>query len=158
VKKIEWKKFIFSIALCQGAGLIGSVFTAPAITTWYITLNKPPFSPPNFLFGPVWITLYALMGVSLYLIWQKGLEKEKVKDAMTLFGIHLLVNASWSIIFFGLKNITWALLDISFLLGVILAVITKFYPIDKRAAYLLTPYLIWVAFAAMLNYSIWLLN
>jgi benzodiazapine receptor len=158
VKRIDFKKLIFSIALCQGAGLLGSAFTAPAITSWYALLNKPSFAPPNSLFAPVWVVLYTLMGISLYLVWQKGVEKGQVKDAMILFGIHLLVNASWSIIFFGLKNVTWALLEISFLLGVIIAVITKFYKINKTAGLLLVPYLLWVAFATVLNYSIWLLN
>lgn len=144
-------KFLVSIVICEGAGLIGSVFTFSAIPNWYITLNKPTFSPPNFLFGPVWTTLYFLMGVSLYLVWKK-------KNSLKLFWIHLFFNATWSIMFFGLRNPLLGLINILILWLLIVIVIYKFWKINKTAGLLLLPYLAWVSFATYLNYSIWILN
>lgn len=144
-------KLILSIAICEGAGLIGSVFTFSAIPNWYITLNKPTFSPPNFLFGPVWTTLYFLMGISLYLIWEK-------KNSLKLFWIHLFFNASWSIAFFGLRNPLLGLINILILWILIIMVLYKFWKINKTAGLLLLPYLVWVSFATYLNYSIWIIN
>lgn len=146
-------KLILSIAICEGAGLIGSVFTISAIPNWYITLNKPTFSPPNFLFGPVWTTLYLLMGISLYLIWEK-----KNKNVLNIFWIHLFFNATWSIMFFGLRNPLFGLINILILWILIVIVIYKFWKINKTAGLLLLPYLVWVSFATYLNYSIWIIN
>lgn len=156
--KVNWIKLISSILLCQAAEIIGSIFTFSSIPTWYRSLVKPIFSPPNYLFGPVWIILYTLMGISLYLIWQKGLKRKEIKEAITLFLIQLVFNSLWSIIFFGLRNIQLALVEILILLLLIIAVTVKFYRIDKRAAYLLLPYLLWTIFASVLNYSLWTLN
>ena len=97
-------RLIISLALCQVAGIIGSVFTRPAIPTWYASLNKPAFSPPNWLFGPVWITLYVLMGISLFLVWRKGLDIPYVKSGIMLFSIQLVLNVLWSAVFFGLNS------------------------------------------------------
>jgi len=146
-------KLLLFIAICEGAGLIGSVFTFPAISTWYKFLNKPSFSPPNFLFGPAWITLYFLMGISLYLIWRK-----KNKNALVFFWIHLFFNATWSVMFFGLRSPLLGLINILILWVLIVVVIHKFWKINKTAGILLLPYLAWVSFATYLNYSIWLLN
>jgi len=121
-------------------------------------LKKPSFNPPSWLFGPVWITLYTMMGVSLYLIWQKRGEIKLAWPAIIFFLIHLAVNASWSIIFFGQKNIIGALILIVALWFMIVASIFLFYKINKTAAYLLVPYLLWVSFASILNYSLWRLN
>ncbi len=145
-----------SIGLCLGTGLLGSFFTFSAIPEWYQTLNKPFFSPPNWLFGPVWTVLYIFMGISLYLIWDsKGKGKSK---ALKIFWIQLFLNAIWSIIFFGMRNPGLALIDIVALWIAIILTIKSFYKISKPAAYLLIPYLLWVSFAAILNYSIWILN
>ena len=155
------KKFItlfVSVAVCQLAGIVGSLFTAPAIPTWYAALKKPSFNPPSWLFGPVWITLYTMMGVSLYLIWQKRGEIKLAWPAIIFFLIHLAVNASWSIIFFGQKNIIGALILIVALWFMIVASIFLFYKINKTAAYLLVPYLLCVSYASILNYSLWRLN
>ena len=97
-------KFILSIALCQGAGLIGSLFTTPSIPTWYASLQKPSFAPPNWLFGPVWITLFTLMGISFYLVWNKSLKNKLVKKGLFVFGIQLMLNTLWSFLFFGLRS------------------------------------------------------
>jgi tryptophan-rich sensory protein len=151
-------KLIVSIGLCQSAGIIGSVFTASAIPTWYASLSKPSFGPPNWLFGPVWITLYTLMGISLYLVWKQGLGSGDVRLAMAVFGVHLILNALWSILFFGLKNPFIAFIEIVALLIMIIASMVLFYGVSKPAAFLLVPYLAWVSFATVLNFAIWRLN
>ncbi len=151
-------KLIISIALCEGAGIIGALFTVSAIPTWYAHLHKPPFSPPNWIFGPVWTTLYLLMGISLYLVWKKGLKKDKIRFAFIFFLAHLAINAIWSVIFFGFQNIALAFLDILILLGMIVYLIKIFYPINKASAWLLAPYLLWVSFATILNLSLLILN
>jgi tryptophan-rich sensory protein len=154
----DWKKLLISILLCQMAGVIGAFFTTPAIKSWYVFLIKPTFAPPNWLFGPVWVTLYFLMGISLYLIWKKGLNKKEVKSAFSLFLIHLFFNSLWSIIFFGMKSILGGFIEISILLVLVLNVYFKFYKINKVAAYLLIPYFFWGAFATFLNFNILILN
>jgi len=149
-------RIVISIAICQFAGIIGSIFTAESVTTWYATLEKPVYSPPNWIFAPVWITLYFLMGISLYFIWTS-----KAKDnrkALTVFGIQLILNALWSILFFGLQSPLYGFIDILFLLvGIILTILFS-YKISVLAAVLLVPYLVWVGFATILNYNILLLN
>lgn len=154
--KVSWIKLIFAIAFCQFAGLVGSVFTFQAIPTWYATLNKPFFSPPNWIFGPVWTILYTLMGISLYLVWT---SKSKLKgEALKIFYAQLVLNSLWSIMFFGLKAPTLALLEILILWIFIAVSIVRFYKIHKTSAYLLLPYLLWVSFASVLNLAIVLLN
>lgn len=148
-------KLLLSIMICEGAGIVGSIFTFSAIPTWYVTLNKPSFSPPNFLFGPVWITLYFLMGVSVYLVWTSG---KKVKEALRLFWIHLFFNGTWSIMFFGLRSPLLGLVNILILWVLIVMVIYRFWKINRTAGLLLLPYFAWVSFATFLNYNIWLLN
>ncbi len=147
-------KFIASVVICEGAGIVGSLFTFSAIKNWYIFLNKPFFGPPNWVFGPVWTVLYFLMGISLYWIW----TKKNSGGALKLFAVHLIFNASWSIVFFGLHNIFLALINIVILWILIIAVMIKFSKIDRKASLILIPYLIWVSFATILNYNIWLLN
>jgi translocator protein len=149
---------IASILLCQMAGLIGTVFTASAIPTWYATLIRPSFSPPNYIFGPVWTTLYTLMGISFYLVIKKGLKTKKVKVAVKIFLIHLFLNAIWSIIFFGMKNLGLAFIEIMVMWVFILLTMYKFWKVSKWSTYLLVPYLMWVSFAAFLNFTIWRLN
>ena len=155
---MNYKRLIISLALPQLAGLVGSFFTARAISVWYADLIKPSFNPPNWIFGPVWILLYILMGVSVYLIWQKC-EKDKItKAALWIFWIHLFFNASWSIIFFGLQNSGLAFINIIIIWLFIIILIIKFWPINKWSSYLLMPYLLWTSFASLLNYFIWYLN
>lgn len=148
-------KLLLFIFICEGAGIIGSFFTASAIPTWYATLNKPSFSPPNYLFGPVWVTLYALMGIATYIVWSSG---KKVKNILNLFWVHLFFNATWSIAFFGLQNPLLGLVNIVILWVLIIAVIYKYWQVNKWAGVLLLPYLAWVSFATFLNYNLWLLN
>lgn len=148
-------KLLFSIGICEGAGIVGSFFTFSAIPAWYKFLNKPSFSPPNWLFGPAWTVLYFLMGISLYLIWT---SRKKTKEALLLFWIHLFFNATWSIAFFGLRSPFLGFINILILLFLILVVIYKFWKINKLAGALLLPYLVWVSFATVLNYNILILN
>ncbi|MBT7902758.1 tryptophan-rich sensory protein [Candidatus Woesearchaeota archaeon] len=154
--KINYVKLISAIILCQLAGIIGSLFTANSVKTWYTTINKPIFNPPSWIFSPVWITLFILMGVSLYIIWNQGFKKNKTE--ITIFGIQLILNTFWSIIFFGLKNISLAFVEIIILWIMILFTLIFFYKKSKTAAYLLIPYLLWVGFATILNLSILILN
>jgi tryptophan-rich sensory protein len=150
-------RLVTSIVICQAFGLLGAVFTSPAIATWYAGLNKPFFNPPNWLFAPVWTLLYLAMGVSLYLVWERKGEAD-IKPALVIFAVQLVLNLTWSILFFGLKLPGIALGEILVLWVVILLTIVKFWPLSKTASYLLVPYLLWVSFASLLNFSIWRLN
>jgi translocator protein len=151
-------KLVACIILCQLAGVIGSVFTISSIPKWYAGLNKPFFSPPNWVFGPVWISLYILMGVSLYLVWRKGLKEKGVKDAILTFLAQLILNALWSVAFFGLKSPLAGLIVITLLWLAIVLSIIRFRRISKPAAILLIPYILWVSFAAVLNLTIFAIN
>ena len=154
----KWVRLIFVVICCELVGAVGSIFTVPAIPLWYSSLNKPWFTPPGWIFAPVWILLYFLMGVSLFLIWESGCGSAKVKDAPLFFLLQLFLNGLWTFLFFGLQSPVIALLDILLLIQVILITIVKFWKISRLAGHLLFPYLIWVIFAALLNLSIVLLN
>jgi translocator protein len=146
-----------SIAIAQAAGIIGSVFTVGSIDTWYAALAKPEWNPPGWVFGPVWIILYTLMGIAAYLVWQHR-KTRLAKIALSVYGIQLVLNAVWSILFFGLKNPGLAFAEILLLVAFIAATIILFWRVLKWAGILLLPYLAWVFFAAYLNYTIWQLN
>lgn len=158
IKELKFVRFLSAIFVCQLAGILGSVFTFSAITDWYAYLNKPFFSPPNWVFGPVWTTLYFLMGVSLFLVWNKGLKDAGRLRAVKLFGFQLVLNFFWSVIFFGLKSPLLAFIEILVLWYLIFLTIKAFYKISATAAYLLIPYLAWVSFASILNLAIIILN
>ncbi|MEC7265250.1 MAG: TspO/MBR family protein [Bacteroidota bacterium] len=147
-----------SVAVCLLIGFLSSIATQSSVNDWYVTLNKPGFTPPNALFAPVWTILYILMGVSAGIVWSKGYHHIWVKTALYHFVFQLLFNALWSIVFFGLKNPLLGLIVILILLSLIMLTIKWFRVISKPAALLLVPYLLWVAFASALNYKIWELN
>ena len=149
-------KLIISLIIPQLAGAIGSLFTMSSISSWYTTLVKPEFTPPNFVFGPVWITLYFLMGISLYLVWKS--ENLKSRKPLIIFGIQMGLNAIWSITFFGLESPILGLLVIVTLWCTIATTIWSFWKVSKPAAYMLVPYITWVSIATYLNYGIWALN
>ncbi|OGZ78235.1 MAG: hypothetical protein A2358_04185 [Candidatus Staskawiczbacteria bacterium RIFOXYB1_FULL_37_44] len=177
-------KFLVSIIICEAAGAVGSIFTAPEIKEWYATLAKPAINPPNWIFGPVWTTLFILMGISLYLVWSKNFKvvpasakamawrgnpwnKYSQKfysgswqkaNVIIIFSLQLFLNILWSVIFFGFHQTGIAFFELLMLWFAILYVIVNFYRISKPSAYLLIPYLLWVSFAGFLNLSIWLLN
>ena len=150
-------KLAASVILCQMAGVLGSLFTIPAIPTWYVTLRKPFFTPPNWIFGPVWISLFTLMGISLFFVWRRT-DHTKFKIAFVFFFIQLILNIFWSVAFFGLKSPLLGLIDIVLLWAAILLTILNFFKVSKFAGVLLIPYLLWVSFATLLNFSLWFLN
>lgn len=153
-KKLQY--LIFAVGVCLGTGLVGSYFTASAIPTWYSTLEKPFFSPPNWIFAPVWSILYFLMGVSLYLVW---INKSKARQAaVNLFFMQLGFNVVWSILFFGLQSPKLALFEIMALWMSIFLTIHYFHKVSRLASYLLVPYFLWVSFASILNLAIVWLN
>lgn len=151
-------KIIISVIGCELVGFLGTPFTFSAIPTWYATLNKPFFAPPNWIFGPVWTLLYFLMGVSFFLIWRQGWKKKKLVIARNYFLAQLGLNFIWTPIFFGLRAPLFGLLVIVALWVLILLTMKKFYPLSRIACYLLIPYLLWVSFATLLNAAIVVLN
>lgn len=155
-------KLIISLSIPLVAGLIGSLFTMPVIDTWYASLNKPFFNPPSWVFAPAWIILYVMMGIAAFLVWKKaagfGWKDNQIAVALIIFDIQLMLNLLWSVLFFGWQSPFFAFLEIILLWFAILVTILKFKKIEKRAAYLMIPYLLWVSFAAVLNYSIMVLN
>lgn len=158
MRSSEIIKLVISIIVCQLAGIIGSIFTTPSIPIWYATLRKPSFTPPNWLFSPVWITLFIMMGLSAFLVWRKGLDFPGVKMALVIFCVQLLFNMLWSIAFFGFKSPRLGFIVIVALWLAILLTILSFLKISNLAGGLLVPYILWVSFAAALNFSIWRLN
>ena len=151
-------KVILSITICLAVGGLSGYLTSGSISTWYVGINKPSFNPPNWIFGPVWTTLYTLMGISAGLIWSKGLEFATTKKALSVFGIHLALNFSWSLIFFGLEQPLWAFIEILFLLSSIFYFTNLFYRISPFTGWLQVPYILWVSFATILNGAIAWLN
>lgn len=150
-------KLIVSLVIPVIAGAVGSLATLPNIQVWYATLEKPLFSPPNWVFGPVWTILYICMGVSLYLVWTSTVRQNKTK-AYVAFGIQLILNMLWSIVFFGLHSPVGGLIVITGLLAAIAMTIRFFWRFSKPASYLLIPYFLWVCFATVLNGAVAILN
>ncbi len=151
-------KFVCSVVLTLGAGFIGSLATRQSVSTWYTTINKPPISPPNWLFGPVWTVLFVLMGIAFYLVWNKGFSEPPVKNAIIIFLIQLVLNIIWSFLFFGLRSPSFAFVEIIILWIAILFTIIYFSKVSSVAGYLLIPYIFWVSFASILNGWITILN
>src|SRR3989338_6089973 len=143
-----------AVVITECAGAIGSIVSFPAISTWYATVQKPALNPPNWIFGPVWTALFFLMGISAFLIWNKGFAHKKIKTALSIFSLQLILNMLWSMIFFGLHSPFYAFIDLLILWLAILWTIVVFHRISKSAAMLLVPYLLWVTFAGYLNYEI----
>lgn len=151
-------KIVLCIIICQAAGVVGSIFTSSSVSSWYPTLIKPSFTPPGWLIGLVWTILFTLMGISLFLVWREGLDQADVKTAIYFFAAQLVVNVMWSGAFFGLQSPLAGLAVIAVLWVLILMTIIRFWPISRGAALLLVPYILWVSFAAFLNFAIWNLN
>lgn len=174
-------KLLTSIIICESAGIIGALFTAPEIDSWYKGLNKPFFNPPNWIFGPVWTVLFILMGVSLYLVWVKkwepknkiGQEKSEMWNPLSkkffsgewkkaniilIFVTQFILNISWSVVFFGAHSLEKSFFVLLMLWFAIVFLIINFYRVSKVSSYLLVPYLLWVSFAGVLNFYIWMAN
>jgi len=154
----SYPKLVAAILFCVMVGSLGSLVTITGPGSWYSTLQKPFFAPPNWLFAPMWITLFVLMGIALYLIWESGTERREVKLALGIFGLQFLLNVLWSFLFFGLKSPLLGFIDILLLWVMIVATIRAFYPVKKNAAYLLIPYIAWVTLASALNGAIYFMN
>jgi len=151
-------KLVAAIVVSQAAGAIGSIFTFAGIRDWYAHIRKPPITPPNWIFGPVWTLLYTLMGIAAWLVWRRGMQCPGVKTALVLFLVQLVLNAAWSGIFFGLRSPLWGLVEICFLWASIALTTVAFFDVSKAARVLMLPYLLWVSFASVLNYWVYLLN
>jgi tryptophan-rich sensory protein len=159
MKPVNIIKLVVSCAVPFLVGLMGSLFTtADTLGNWYADQNKPFFNPPNWIFGPVWTTLYIMMGISAYLVWQKDINSKAVRIVLACFIVQLFLNAIWTPLFFGLHSPLLGLIDIVLLLNAIIVTIFAFFQISRIAALLLIPYLAWVSFATVLNASLYLLN
>jgi tryptophan-rich sensory protein len=150
-------KFLISILLPLSLGAIAGMFTSQSVPEWYATLNRPSFNPPNWIFGPVWTTLYILMGISFFLVWKQ--EASKVRNrAILIFLLQLMLNFAWSFIFFYFNMIGLALVEIILLWISIVLMLVVFYKIKPIASYINIPYLLWVTFATVLNAGYFFLN
>lgn len=151
-------RYLLFIAIAQVAGLIGTFFTLDAIPTWYLTLTKPSFAPPNWIFAPVWTTLYTLMGIAAARAWELRSTRTHANRGLNWYWAQLFLNALWSPVFFGAKHIGLAFIIIVMLWGAILMTIREFWKVNPGLGILLAPYLAWVSFASVLNYTLWMLN
>jgi len=157
-RSIQWFRLIASLVITQLAGVLGGVFTASSVHSWYPTLEKPWFTPPDAVFPVVWTALYLLMGVALYLVWREGPGRPRVRAGLVAFALQLALNVLWSFCFFGLRSPLLGLADILLLLLALFWTFLAFARVSRPAAALLSPYLLWVCFAALLNAAIWWAN
>ena len=157
MKEIKWPLLLICIAIPLVSGSLSGLAIADHISSWYSTLNKPSFNPPNYLFGPVWSVLYILMGIGLYLILQTPKSAMRTKSIL-LFAVQLILNLSWSFIFFNAQSPFAAMIIIGILWIAILMMMIYFHTLSPIASYLQIPYLLWVSFATVLNAAIWILN
>jgi len=167
---MDWTEFprrrpvaslVAAVVACELVGASGAVFTATGLESWYSTLARPPLAPPNWVFGPVWTTLFALMGVAVWLVWRRlssPRAERRARAALAVFAVHFAANLAWSAAFFGLQSVDLGLAVIVVLLALILLTVLAFDRVDRRAALLLVPYVLWTTFAAYLNYRFWVLN
>lgn len=151
-------KAIIAISIPLIVGAISGFFTVTGVESWYQTIQKPSWNPPNWIFGPVWTALYIMMGIALFLVWKEDTSEELKKIALVLFAVQLILNFFWSFIFFNQQQPGWALVEIIAMWLFILLTIFAFAQVNKTAAWLLVPYISWVSFATILNYTIWQLN
>jgi translocator protein len=151
-------KLIIAIIIPLAVGATSGFFTASGVGSWYQTINKPSWNPPSWIFGPVWTTLYVMMGIALFLIWKSDAPDAQKRTAMLLFAVQMVLNFFWSFIFFKQHQMGWALVEIIAMWVMILLTIFSFAPISKTAAWLLVPYISWVSFATILNYTLWKMN
>jgi translocator protein len=151
-------KLIISIAIPVLVGATAGFFTASGVESWYQNINKPSWNPPSWIFGPVWTTLYVMMGIALFLVWKSEASDVLKKTAIAIFAVQLVLNFFWSFIFFSQHQPGWALVEIMVMWLAILFTIFAFANVSKTAAWLLVPYISWVSFATVLNYTIWQLN
>jgi len=157
ISRRELIGFVAFLGICLAASAVGAAATASSVGSWYAALAKPSFNPPNWIFAPVWTTLFFMMAVAGWRVWRRdGLNA--ARGAMMLFGLQLMLNMGWSVLFFGLRSIGGALAEIVVLLLAILATTLLFWQRDRIAGMLFIPYAGWVAFATVLNAALWRLN
>jgi translocator protein len=156
-KRESWVSLVPFVVVCFTAAGIGSLFTGSSVNTWYTQLRKPEWTPPNWIFGPAWTTLYLMMAISAWLVWRSS-DWYPARFALALFAIQLVLNTMWSIVFFGLHEVGPAFGEILLLWMMIIATTVAFLPLSLLAAWLLIPYIVWVAFASYLNFRIWQMN
>lgn len=156
-RREELTGLVVFLVLCLAVSGLGGLATSTSVGTWYQTLTKPPFNPPDWIFAPVWTSLYVLMAISGWRIWRLPASRAR-KRALVAFGVQLILNLAWSFLFFGLRNIGLGLVAITFLLAAIVVTTSLFWRLDRSAGMLFLPYLAWVSFATLLNASLWLLN
>jgi tryptophan-rich sensory protein len=157
IDRREFFGFVAFLGVCLAASAVGGAATASSVGTWYQSLAKPPFNPPDWLFAPVWSLLFFMMAVAGWRVWRRAGLRD-ARSALTLFALQLVLNMSWSIVFFGLRSIGAALVEIFVLLLAILATAAVFWQRDRVAGMLFIPYAAWVGFAAVLNAALWQLN
>jgi len=151
-------KALVAVLLCEAVGLLAAGATQTSVTTWYPTLTKPAFTPPNWVFAPVWTILYGMMGLAAFLVWHRGPSRPRVRWALTAFGAQLALNAGWSFAFFGARSPALGLVVIVGLWGLLAWTVDRFFRVRAAAGWLLVPYLLWVSYALALNAAIWGLN
>ncbi|MBP6860306.1 MAG: tryptophan-rich sensory protein [Candidatus Pacebacteria bacterium] len=156
--RTDYAKLAVALIVPQATGALGTIFTTPALADWYDTINRPSLVPPDWVFGVVWPTLFFLMGIAAFLVWRKGLSAPFVRIALSVFLFQLVLNMLWSYLFFGIKSLGGAAIEVMVLWAAILATIVLFARVSRTAAWLLVPYLLWVSFATYLNVSIYFLN
>ena len=151
-------RFVLAIALPLTIGAVAGFFTSLSVKGWYSTVIKPSFNPPDWVFAPVWTLLYIMMGIAFYIIWNKDTAKLLKRKAMLFYFAQLILNFTWSLVFFYAEQPGWALVNIILLCSMIAATIYWFSKISTTATWLLIPYILWVSFATVLNFAIWKLN
>lgn len=154
----RWGQALLAVLLCEAVGLMAGWATQTSVLTWYPTLAKPIFTPPDWVFGPVWVSLYALMGIAAFLVWERSTEDRAGQVALVLFVIQLVLNGAWSFAFFGAQSPGLGLVVILVLWGVLAWTVERFFRVRRVAGWLLVPYLLWLTYAVALNFGIWILN
>lgn len=157
-RKFQFFPFLICLLIPLAIGFVGSLLTQASVNNWYTTLNKPNFNPPNYIFAPVWTTLFILMGTACYRVWKQRKTAVGYNWAMGVYGLQLVLNLFWSFLFFYQRQIDFSLVEIMILLVAITANAFMFYKIDKLAGFLFLPYWLWVGFATYLTYTISILN
>lgn len=155
--RASWFSLLPFVVICLAAAGIGSFFTNTSVNTWYPQLRRPEWTPPNWIFGPLWKALYGMMAISAWLVWRTA-DWPVARSALSLFAIQLALNPVWSVVFFGLRRVGAAFAEILLLWMMVIATAVAFLPLSLLAAWLLLPYVVWVAFASYLNFRIWQMN
>ena len=151
-------RIVIAVVITLCVSWLSGWATSDAIDTWYTGLNRPWFAPPNWIFGPVWTALYIMMGIGAGLVWNAGIEHLQVRRALWLYATQLILNAAWSLIFFGMQEMAWALAEMLLLWRAIIATVIAFAMVRRASAWLLLPYSVWVSFAMVLNAAYVYLN